>query len=65
MGGSGANGLIKDTMQCANMKFYNPSCSFYFYCCRILSPINLNKDSDKISIEVGKLKNNLRVLDGG
>lgn len=52
-------------MQCANMKFYNPSCSFYFYCHRILSPINLNKDSDKISIEVSKLKDNLRFLDGG
>ena len=49
----------KRYMQCAN------SCSFYFYCCRILSPINLNKDSEKISIEVSKLKNNLRFLDGG
>ena len=55
----------KSYMQCANMKFYNPSCSFYFYCRRILRPINLNKDSDKISIEVSKLKNNLTFLDGG
>ena len=54
-------------MQCANVKLYHyiPSCSFYFYCCRILSPINPNKGSDKISIEVSKLKNNLRFLDGG
>ena len=52
-------------MKCANMKFHHPSCSFSFYCCRILSLINLNKDSDKSSIDVSKLKNNLRFLDGG
>ena len=37
---------------------------FIFIVSRILSPIKLNKDSDKISFDVSKLKNNLRFLDG-